>query len=170
MQESDIRRYYDLHGKELENFLTRKLSCSQTAADLTQDVFLKLVSARPEEPLQNPRAYLYRIASNLLVDHFRKTGSRDTVSEEAVLESLPDEEPDPERTILAQNSMEQLRNVIRQLPPRQREILILHKFEELTYAEIADRLGLSKNTVMVHMMRALSTCRTYLGEENSKDG
>ena len=71
MRHSDVRRFYSEHGEELQRYLTRRLNCAQTAADLTQDVFVRLMRSEAADAVENPRAYLYRIASNLLADHFR---------------------------------------------------------------------------------------------------
>jgi RNA polymerase sigma-70 factor (ECF subfamily) len=55
-----------------------------------------------------------------------------------------------------------------ELPARCREVLILHKFEGLSYAEIADQLGIAKNTVMVHMVKALGCLKSRLRENNAR--
>ena len=67
--------------------------------------------------------------------------------------------------MLARDEVRRLEAAIDSLPPRQRQVLLLHKFEGLSYAEIAERLGISKNTVMVHMMWALARCRDSLAED-----
>ena len=162
MQRSNTRRFYSQHGEELRRYLTRRLNCAQTAADLTQEVFLRLMRSETAGTVENPRAYLYRIASNLVADHFRKIKQQPTAINIPVLEAVPDEAPSPERALLAQDELRRLERAIEALPRRQREVLLLHKYDGLSYQEIADRLGISKNTVMVHMMRALAHCRDRL--------
>ena len=165
MRRSDVRRFYFEHGAELERYLTRRVNCAHTAADLTQEAFVRLLNGQTAETLENPRAYLYRIASNLVADHFRGTQGAPRVADAVPWESIADDAPGPERTLLARDEVSRLETAIDKLPPRQREILLLHKFEGLSYAAIAERLGISKNTVMVHMMRALARCRGSLTEE-----
>ena len=165
MRHSDVRRFYFEHGEELRRYLTRRLNCAQTAADLTQEVFVRLMRSEAAGALENPRAYLYRIASNLLADHFRGAKLQPKVTGAALWETVPDEAPSPERALLTRDELRRLEGAIDELPPRQREILLLHKFEGLSYGAIAERLGISKNTVMVHMMRALARCRDRLSED-----
>lgn len=166
MQRSDVTRFYSEHGEELQRYLTRRLDCAQTAADLTHEAFVRLMNGRPAEALDNPRAYLFRIASNLVADHFRSAAKAAPRTHGAeVVESVADKAPGPERTLLARDEVRRLDRAIDDLPPRQREVLLLHKFEGLSYAAIAERLGISKNTVMVHMMRALAHCRDRLSED-----
>lgn len=165
MHHGDVKRFYAEHGEELQRYLTRRLNCAQTAADLTQEVFLRLMRSESAGSVNNPRAYLYRIASNLLADHFRGVTQQPRLVGPSLWEMVPDETPSPERTLLSRDEVRRLERAIDRLPPRQREILLLHKFEGLSYRVIAERLGISENTVMVHMMRALARCRDDISED-----
>lgn len=165
MRHCDVRRFYAEHGEELQRYLTRRLNCAQTAADLTQEVFLRLMRSESAGGLNNPRAYLYRIASNLLADHFRGVTQQPRLVDTNLWETVPDETPNPERTLLSRDEVRRLEQAIDRLPPRQRQILLLHKFEGLSYRAIAARLGISENTVMVHMMRALARCRDGMSDD-----
>ena len=165
MRRSDVRRFYSAHGEELQRYLTRRLNCAQTAADLTQETFVRLMRSEAAGTLENPRAYLYRIASNLLADHFRSAKRQADVAGPALWETIPDQAPSPEAALLTRGALRRLERAIDALPPRQREVLLLHKFEGRSYQAIAERLGISKNTVMVHMMRALAHCRDRLSDD-----
>ncbi len=165
MRRDDVRQFYFEHGEELQRYLTRRLNCAHTAADLTQETFVRLMNGRRTETLENPRAYLYRIASNLVADHFRGMKLAPRPAAPAIRESVPDDAPGPESTLLARDEVRRLEKAIDDLPPRQRQILLLHKFDGLSYGAVAERLGISKNTVMVHMMRALARCRERLAED-----
>lgn len=165
MQHSDVRRFYSAHGEELERYLNRRLNCAQTAADLTQEVFVRLMRSESASAVENPRAYLYRIASNLVVDHFRSVKQQPGLMGTAHWETVPDDAPSPEKTLLTRDELRRLERAIAELPPRQRDVMLLQKFEGLSYGAIAERLGISKNTVMVHMMRALAHCRDRLSDD-----
>ena len=165
MRHGDVRRFYSEHGKELQRYLTRRLNCAQTAADLTQEAFVRLMRVDAATAMENPRAYLYRIASNLLADHFRRAQRQPSVMGTSLWETVPDKAPSPETTLLTQDELRRLERAIDELPPRQRDVLLLHKFDGMSYQAIAGRLGISKNTVMVHMMRALAHCRGRLSED-----
>ena len=162
MRNDDVQDLYLQYGQELQGYLVRRLSCAETAADLTQEAFVRLIRAEPTNALDNPRAYLYRIASNLVTDHYREEGKRPqrVVAEQPT--AIADVAPGQERALLAKDQVSHLERAIEALPRRQREVLLLHKFEGMSYGEIAERLGITKNTVMVHMMRALAHCRNSL--------
>ena len=166
MGHSDVRRLYSEHGEELRRYLTRKLNCAQTAADLTQEVFVRLMRSEAAGVMENPRADLYRIASNLLADHFRGMRRQPEAPGAPLSETVPDRAPSPEKALLTRDELHRLERAIDDLPRRQREVILLHKFEGLSYSAIAERLGISKNTVMVHMMRALAHCRDRLADED----
>lgn len=165
MRHEDVRRFYAEHGEELERYLTRRLSCAQTAADLKHETFTRLINGKTFDRIDNPRAYLFQIARNLVADHFRSKSLPTQPTSPETWERVPDEAPGPERTAIARESLHRLEKALERLPPRQREILVMHKYQELSYAEIASKLGISKNTVMVHMMRALAHCRDFLLRE-----
>lgn len=60
------------HRQELFIFLLRRVACADTANDLLQDTFFRLINAKAAQPIQNPRAFVYRIAANLATDHLRR--------------------------------------------------------------------------------------------------
>jgi len=163
---SDLQALYRAHAPELRRYLTRRLACAETAQELAHETFLRLLRLRPEQPLADPRAYLFRIAANLVIDHFRKESGAPA----AVPEDSPDRRataaPGPERVLLAREEVRRLEQAIDEMPPRRREIFLMHKFDGLSYAEIAGRLGIAKNTVMVQMMKALAHCRDRLTESD----
>ncbi|MEM7561455.1 MAG: RNA polymerase sigma factor [Pseudomonadota bacterium] len=164
MANLDIRHLYAKYGDELRRYLTRRLDCAHTADDLTQETFARLIRSDSTALLDNPRAYLFRIASNLVTDQFRGGRAQWRAYSEESLESIVDPSSDPVQACLTGDEIDRLEQAIEALPARQREIIVLHKFEGLSYAEIAEKLDISKNTVMVHMMRALAFCRDKIGD------
>lgn len=70
----------------------------------------------------------------------------------------------PERKADDKQTLARLLNVVTCLPPRCREAFVLHKFDGLTYVEVAERMGISVGQVEKHMMRALDTCRAATRE------
>ena len=165
MQSEEVRHFYAEYGEELQRYLTRQLKCGFTAADLTQEVFLRLIRSNNTDDVKNPRAYLFRIASNILADHIRSARRKRSVSHEPLSDTVAEASPGPEDRLLSRDQLMRLERAIAELPQRQREVIMLHKFDGLSYQEIAARLGISKNTVMVHMMRALAHCRDKLADD-----
>jgi RNA polymerase sigma-70 factor (ECF subfamily) len=151
--------------EDLQRYFRRRIASAEAVADLTQETFLRLLRAGALAALRDPRAYLFRAASNLVTDHYRSSGGRpDGFIGEAEWRALPDPTPSPEATVLSREELAVLECAIADLPPRGREVLMLHKFQGLSYAEIAVRLGISKNTVVVHMVRSLAHCRNRLDD------
>lgn len=149
--------------QDLQRFFRRRVDSPETAAELTQEVFLRLLRAGPAASLQDPRAYLFRTANNLVIDHYRASRLRQSPPlVEAEWQALPDPQPTAEAVLLSREELGIVQQAIADLPPRGREVFMLHKFGGLSYGEIADRLGIAKNTVMVHMVRALAHCKKRL--------
>ena len=165
MRSEDVRYLYGEHGKELQRYLARKIRCRFTAADLTQDLFVKLLRSKKSDALDNPRAYLFRMAANMLADHARSAATRNSAAHEPLGDRVVETKPGPEDTLVSRDELMRLQRAVAELPDRQREVITLHKYQGLSYQEIADQLGISKNTVMVHMMRALAHCRDRMAQD-----
>lgn len=164
MGQANVQAIYLQHSQEIERFLLRRLACPETAADLTQETFARLLRAGATEQIENVRAYLFRIATNLALDHLRRGRHMVPAPEGDALERLADSRPGQEQHLLSREALDRLQRAVDILPIRQREVFRLHKFDGCSYQEIAARLGISKNTVMVHMVRALARCRAALDE------
>lgn len=157
----------------LLRFLNRRVGNAALAEDLAQQTWLQAASVGPAVRIDNPRAYLFRIASNLALDHQRHAGQGVEIAAAAPqIHLVPDPTPSPEASALHRSELRRLLRAVDRLPPRCREVFILAKVHELTYAEIGERLGIAKNTVMVHMTRALGLLDAELGpeEESEIDG
>ena len=163
MTDESLEELFRSCREDLHRYFQRRLASREIAADLTQETFLRVLRSGQAAELRQPRAFLFHAASNLLADHYRQTAGRPFKHiSEAEWAERPDPSPTPEATVLSREELEVLKRAIDQLPPRGREVLTLHKFEGLSYAEIAERLGISKNTVIVHMVRALAACRGHV--------
>lgn len=148
--------YRDHHGW-LRGLLLRKLGCSEQAADLAQDTFVRVIAARTAEAPREPRSYLATIARGLLIDHYRR---RDL--ERAYLDALaqlPEPEvPSPEQRWLVLETLLQIDAALDGLPPVARRAFLLSQLDGLGYAEIGRELGVSLATVKRHMLRAFRAC------------
>lgn len=151
---------YLRHFHELRAFLFRHVGCRELAAELTHDTFIRIMNYKPGEEVWNMRALLYRIAGNLAIDHHRSNTLR--------LERLDDlhesEQPvsdlhDPARVASARQMLDRLRIAIESLPPQCHRAFVLHKFEGLSHAEIAEKFGITRNAVEKLLIRALVQLR-----------
>jgi RNA polymerase sigma-70 factor (ECF subfamily) len=145
---------------ELHRFLVRRLRGSQQAQDLAQEAYLRLLRVERAELVRQPRAYLYRIAVNL-VSEFRLRARREPITYDSETVAELAEIAGVETNSDAQRAAdaEQVEALLEQLPPLYRAILILRKRDGLSYPEIAQQLDISVHTVKKYLARAVAKCR-----------
>lgn len=161
-----IQQYRD----ELLSFLIQRYHCPEAAADILQDAYLRLLSHSSGDAIQNPRAFLYRIVSNLAIDYHRiDNRNRARHADAAELADLADDEPALEHQIYTFEQIECLKRAVAELPPRCREVFILHKFRHYPYSRIIAELGISESTVLKHIVKAMEHCRKRLQEFDSQE-
>ncbi|MEN5399592.1 sigma-70 family RNA polymerase sigma factor [Achromobacter xylosoxidans] len=152
-----LEALYCDHHSWLVGMLRRKLGNGDSAADLAQDTFLRVLANRNVDVILRPREYLATIARGLVTDAYRRQAI-----ERAYLETLAARpEPvaiSPETRAILLETVLAIDRMLDQLGPRTREIFLLAQFEELTYAQVGSRLGVSVTTVKKHMVRALTQC------------
>lgn len=153
----DIGRLFLAHRREVQSYLTRKLRDSETAADLTQETFLRYAEQHQGGgAVSHERSYLYRTAHNLAVDHVRRQQRErtDNVPDDALLHVAHDS-PSPERTAAGRADLARVRAALLELPERTRQIFVLARIEGLTYAAVARRLDISESSVQKHLAKAV---------------
>ena len=156
-EDAVIAELYRSESPKLIRILSRRTSSSDDAQDLVQDVFFRFARMRGRWPssLERPQAYLRRIANNLLKDRaktdFRHSAALHVVADE---QSLPG--PDQQRLLESRDMLRRLETVMMRLRPKTREIFMAHRIDGLTYAEIAERTGLSVKGVEKQMSKALA--------------
>lgn len=153
------------HYDALHKFLTARLRCKEAAADVVQETYLRMLSLDDAQAIRHPRAFLYRTALNLVTDNHRKQQARgECAADWESLELIPSPEPAPYAVVLAQQRLNLLRSIIAELPPKCRAVFLLHKFNDIPHAEIAARLGISRNMVEKHIINAMLHCRRRMDE------
>ena len=153
-------------------FLRKRTDNASDAADMTQDVFTQWLDYRDRAKVEQPRAFLFQMARNLLRDHWRKQKVRQTVhSDQAALDAEPvtDEQNDPMAAAQRLQRLEQLKEVLAELSPRRREALMLHRFEGLSQTQIAERMGISTSMVEKHIAFALLHCKRRLHNDHGTE-
>lgn len=125
--------------------------------DLVQEVFLRLARRADHEPVEAAGGYVFAIANSVLADSFRRNARQLPSAPNDVDTKLGGvEERSPERFLLGREELSVIEQALRELPERTRFAFALNRFEELSYPEIARRLGISVSAVEKHMMRALA--------------
>jgi RNA polymerase sigma factor (sigma-70 family) len=154
---------FDFYYRELLNFLSRKVADRATAADLTQESFTRVYAAHASgSAIREPRALLYQVARNLLVDHHRRAGVRsDTelpLGQAEEVEAPGPRDWEPETALSSRQGVSALIETIDGLPPRCRLAFMLNRFDGLTYAQVAARMEISVKAVEQHLKHALDAC------------
>ncbi|WP_166360703.1 sigma-70 family RNA polymerase sigma factor [Pseudomonas akapageensis] len=148
------------HYQELIGTWTRRLSNRQQAEDLAHDAFVRVLESAPVA-VEQPRAYLHRTARNIAVDSYRREDRRALLEQETVEFCEPDS-GDPEAFVHAIELADTIERALAQLPLNCRKVFIWQKLEGLTQAEIAERMGLTKNMVEKYMIRTLRHLREQM--------
>ena len=137
--------YYQTYNKELSE-------------DILQEVFCRIWEKREQiDPRQSFQAFIYHIAHHLVIDHYRKSSLRKEHLKNISFRDLIEEQPpvELEQTIY---------NALNALPFKIRTTFILHRFQNLSYDEIASALNISKKSVEYRISQALEALRQALNE------
>jgi len=150
---TDLDTLYRQHHSWLEGWLRRKLNDTFAAADLAQDTFVSVIHSGQAVEIREPRPFLATIARRLIAHRHRRQRLEDAYLE--VLASLPEAVyPSPEEQLQALETLSQIDRALDGLPARVKEAFLLAHLEELSYAEIAEQLGVSSSSVKQYLMRA----------------
>ncbi len=151
------------------NYLSRMVTNRAIAEELAQDVFVRIYRSRQTyEPTAKFSTWLYRITTNVALNHFRdEKRSQNDVSldvEDAAhaRRTALDLAPLIEDRLVKEVVRAQIRRAVRSLPAKQRAAIIMHKYEEMDYAQIAKVLGCTPSAVKALMFRAYETLRMRL--------
>lgn len=140
----------------LRRYIARNWREISERSDLLQDIYIRVyVSAQRERPAA-VKPFLFAVARNLIIDKVRHVSSVpiETLAEVQDLDVI-DDEPSPERRILAQEEFKRVQSVINSLPQRCREVLILRRVECIPQREVAIRLGLTEQIVEYQLAKAM---------------
>ena len=154
MIDKNLKSLFLAHRRELQAYLRERLRDREIAADLTQETFLRF--AEQGAAIGHSRAYLYRTARNLAIDHLRRVERQATdVAASEGLAHVPEIRPGPEEIAASRERLAELAAAVRELPERTRHVFVLHRLHGLTYGEVAARQGISESSVQKHLARAL---------------
>lgn len=169
---SGLSALFGAHRAELLRFLTARTGDRAEAEDLLQELWIRVDRAQTG-PIANGRAYLYRAANNLVLDHVRENrrrtardqawhgaeyGDPDGASESADLRARTEE------ALAEREEVERLAAAVAALPEGAQRAFRLHKIDGLSHGEVAARLGISKSGVEKHIALAMRHLRRALGD------
>ncbi len=160
-----VQRLAAEHNDDLIRFISRRVRSAADARDVAQEAYVRLLRLERTDLIREPRAYLYRIAANVLYEFQLKQRSDQAglVRWHSELGTAAAAGADPEIELLAmRRSME---SALAQLSPKCRAVLILHRRDGLTYDEIAEQIGISASMVKKYLIQGLRHCRKVLAND-----
>lgn len=166
---AQIEHLFHQYRDEVTRRLLTMVQSRETAADLVQETYLRLLGLADRQVVEQPRALLHRIATNLAIDHARREKNRlhDSGDAEATL-NVASPVPSQERQLQAKQRFHRILQSTEVLPPRTREAFLLYRVYGYTYREIACRMGISESAVEKLLMRALDQfCRSVETQDSS---
>ena len=161
--DSSFTRMWSELKPGLRRYLLRQLGSVDAAEDAVQETFLRMLRYRAIDNPGERRALLFRVAASVVADSRRNAKSR-RVNDHCALDDqeLVSDVPQPDRYLANHQNIVALQRAILALPPRCREVFLLHRFEGLSYRDIAHRFGTSERTVENQISHALAVCRRAL--------
>jgi RNA polymerase sigma-70 factor (ECF subfamily) len=170
-----FRVLLDKHRNPLVHFLQRMVQDAGVSEELAQEVFLRIYKARSSyEPSAKFTTWMFRIASHLALNWLRDerheraaerldgAGLADSRGNELPVRELRDLQPSVEQSLVYGNRLQEIRDSIAALPAKQRAAVLMHKYEEMEYSQIAQALDCSESAVKSLLFRAYETLRARL--------
>jgi RNA polymerase sigma-70 factor (ECF subfamily) len=155
---------YDEHSDSVFRRCLFKVSDREVAKDITQETFVRLWDYFSSgEDIKNPKALAFRIANNLIIDHYRKKSSD---SLDIMQEAGFDPSGDEDEQIVFSADKDFAIKIISSLPDMYREVIMLRFVDEMTPQEIAEIVGESENVVSVRIHRGLKKIQVILKEKD----
>ncbi len=165
LRQQMLHRFYADHHGWLNGWLRRQLGCSQRAADLAQDTFVRVLSKDDDmAAIREPRAYLHTIAKGLLINHWRRRQIEQAYLDALALQPEP-VVPSPESQALIVETLLRIDAMLTQLPTRVRSAFLMSQLHGMTYAAIAAELGVSERMVKKYMAQAMLHCLMLVAED-----
>lgn len=152
---ADLDEVVARFSRPLRSFFRKRAYSDQESEDLVQEVFCRLAARDRSAPIEQPEAYIFQMAANLLRDRARRAATRAAMGRELAADGGSFEEISPERVLQGRQQVQALQTALGELPEKTRIVFLLHRFEDYKYAEIAQHLGLSVSSVEKHIMAAM---------------
>lgn len=155
--------WFDRYRKPIRTWLRTRASVAPgDIDDLAQEVFLRLLRYSDDVAVDNPQGYLFRIAANVSNEWRERSRVRQPHAPEWLDLLLIDDAGEPENVVDRETLQAHVNAMVDILPPRQRQILLMHVSDGMTYKQIAQQLGLTYRIVLRDLTRAYSALRTQL--------
>src|SRR5437879_470837 len=167
--ETSFALLLERHRGPVVHFLYRMVQNQAVSEELAQEVFLRVYRSRETyEPAAKFTTWLFRIATHLALNwirdekHERAQERLDKQVEDAPVREVADRSPSVEQRLLHNARLDEVRQAVAALPDKQRAAVLMHKYEEMEYSQIAKILSCSESEVKSLLFRAYETLRLRL--------
>ncbi len=166
--EAALTEIYDTYAPSIYRYVYRKTGNVDTAQDLTAETFRRFLEAlkRDAGPCEHLSGWLYRVAHNLIVDHYRSQPDDPHASLESVDPAVP---PTQEQHVSRGHRADRARAALRMLTPLQQQVVALRYLEELSLQEVADVLNRTVGSIKALQHRAISSLQKILEENHEAE-
>ena len=159
-----FRELYNQYHQPLYHYVLRFVKSPALAEDVLQDVFLKIWEIRSRiDPELSFKAYLYRISRNSVFKLLKKIAVDENLRTQ-VLKQFSQSVADADLKVLWQQYEALLQAAINRLPPQRQKVFKLCREEGKSYEQVAEELGISRNTVKEHMVLAMKLIREHIDQ------
>ncbi len=156
---------FEKYHKQLYGYFMRQLSNSQLCEDIVQEVFFRMLKYRHTYRGDGQfRTWMYSIACNVKTDHFRSVRRRPETTANEV-DAFISPNPNPEESFEKSKQRELLDQALEQLSEQKREVLILRRFQNLKYKEIAEVLNCPVGTVKARLFHAIKDVKMFVSKQ-----
>lgn len=158
------------HQARIFNFINSKVNDRDTAEDIFQDTFIKVIRTLKGGQYNEEGKFLpwiMRIAHNLVIDFFRKNNRMPKVKnteEFDIFQFISDNSPNVEHSLVQEQVVKDLQKLVQELPEDQKEVLIMRLYRDMSFKEIAEITGVSINTALGRMRYAIINIRKMVEE------
>jgi RNA polymerase sigma factor (sigma-70 family) len=160
---SQVADFIQRHRSELSRFILRKLGSEEQVPDILHDTFLRMADSQTAGTADNPRAFVFRIVANLIIDFQRRSVNRLSHEiDEQTWQTLPENRSGPEIHYQQRQRLDAINKALAELPEPCRLAFYLNRIEGCSHSEIAERMKISESMVAKHLARAMKHCRDRL--------
>ena len=163
--ENTLTLAFEQETPKLRGFIGKRVADSSDVEDILQDVFYELIEAdRLMKPIEQVGAWLFQVARNRIVDLFRRKKTESLDDETLLLREryLPSPDDGPDALYARAVLMDEIEAALKELPPNQREVFVLHEVEGQSFKEISAATGVSVNTLLSRKRYAVIYLRERL--------
>lgn len=157
-----VEHLYQDHHEWLYHWLCQKIQNHQSAEDIVQDTFEKLLCSQELNHIQYPKSFLAQIASRIVIDQARRRQIEQAYLDYLAVQEIEHDLGSPESILIAIELLDRIAQMLAGLDEQVRQIFLLKYIDSLTQAEIAEKLQITRRTVQMALIKALQHCDTIL--------